>query len=127
VPRRRFPTKLVIWGVLLLAAAVFAVQGGEYGTTDLFSQRARRATLAAVVDSLRLEVDSLRGYRDAIARDPVVQERIAREEFGMIRTGELLYRFAEQGDSLPAPSDSVGGGEGEDEGPEGGSATAPSP
>ena len=94
MPRRRFPTKPVLWTVFLLAALFFAVQGGEYGTTDLFDQRARRATLAATVDSLRAEVDSLREYRDAIASDPAVQERIAREEFGMIRPGELLYRFA---------------------------------
>ena len=112
---------------MLLAAAFFAVQGGEYGTTDLFSQRARRATLAVVVDSLRQEVDSLRRYRDAIARDPAVQERIAREEFGMIRSGELLYRFAEPGDSLPAPTDSVDGGEAtEGDDPDVGS-TPPSP
>ena len=94
MPRRRFPIKPVLWTVFLLAAGFFAVQGGEYGTTDLFDQRARRATLAAAVDSLRAEVDSLRRYRDAIASDPAVQERIAREEFGMIRPGELLYRFA---------------------------------
>ena len=102
MPRRRFPTRLVIWSAVLLSAAFFAVQGGEYGTTDLFDQRARRAALSAAVDSLRLEVDSLRAYRDAIAEDPAVQERIAREEFGMIRAGELLYRFAEPGDSVAA-------------------------
>ena len=90
MPRRRFPTKLVLWALFLLAAGFFAVQGGEYGTTGLFDQRARRAALAATVDSLRTEVDSLRRYRDAIAGDPAVQERIAREEFGMIRPGELL-------------------------------------
>ena len=94
MPRRRFPTKPVLWTVFLVAALLFAVQGGEYGTTDLFDQRARRSALAATVDSLRAEVDSLRRYRDAIASDPAVQERIAREEFGMIRPGELLYRFA---------------------------------
>ena len=127
MPRRRFPTKLVIWSAVLLAAAFFAVQGGEYGTTDLFSQRARRATLAVVVDSLREEVDSLRRYRDAIARDPAVQERIAREEFGMIRSGELLYRFAEPGDSLPAPTDTVDGGEPREGDDPDGASTLPSP
>jgi cell division protein FtsB len=105
VPRRRFPLSLVLWSAFLLCAALFAVQGGEYGTTDLFSQRARRARLAATVDSLRAEVDSLRRYRDAIAGDPVVQERIAREEFGMIKGGELLYRFADEGAEPSATPD----------------------
>jgi cell division protein FtsB len=48
------------------------------------------------VDSLRHEVDSLTALRRAVATDPALQERIAREEFGMVRGDkELLYRFAE--------------------------------
>jgi cell division protein FtsB len=92
---------LVIGLVLVM---VWALQGGEYGTTDLFRQRARRASLQADVDSLARHVDSLRAYKRAIQTDPALQERIAREEFGMVRgERELLYRFAE------ADSTSVGG------------------
>ena len=83
--------------VLGVAAGIgviaFAVQGGEYGTADLFRQQARHERLRAEVDSLQHEVDSLELYRRAILEDPVTQERIAREVFGMIRPGELLYRF----------------------------------
>ena len=114
MPRRRFSAKYLVWAGVLAAAAFFAVQGGEYGTTDLFDQRARRAALQAAVDSLRAEVDSLRRYRAAIETDPAVQERIAREEFGMIRRGELLYRFADS---------TEGGGEGRRRG--GGGARSP--
>ena len=79
----------------LLAVAAFAVQGGEYGTTDLVRQRGRERVLRAAVDSLQRAVDSLESYKKAVATDPVVQERIAREEFGMVRGDkELLYRFA---------------------------------
>ena len=95
MPRRRIRPRLVIWLSVLAAAAVFAVQGGEYGTLDLFRQRARRVELQAKVDSVRREVDSLRAYHLSIATDPRVQERIAREDFGMIRPGELLYRYVE--------------------------------
>ena len=92
--------KHLVWALVILAAAVFAVQGGEYGTSDLFRQRARREQLRAAVDSLRREVDSLAAHRRAVATDPVVQERIAREEFGMVRgERELLYRFAEPEES----------------------------
>jgi cell division protein FtsB len=84
------------WFALAIVALLFAVQGGEYGTSDLFRQRARRARLRAAVDSLRREVDSLSALRRAVATDPALQERIAREEFGMVRGDkELLYRFAE--------------------------------
>ena len=84
------------WFAVGLAALLFAIQGGEYGTSDLFHQRARRTRLRAAVDSLRHEVDSLTALRRAVATDPALQERIAREEFGMVRGDkELLYRFAE--------------------------------
>jgi cell division protein FtsB len=89
----------LVSAVVLLAAAVFAVQGGEWGTTDLVRQRASLARVNHDVDSLKHEVDSLRKYRAALATDPALQERIAREEFGMVRGNkELLYRFTE-----PAP------------------------
>ncbi len=75
--------------------AAFAVQGGEYSTLDIFRQHARRTALRTEIDSLQRQVDSLTRLVHAIETDPVVQERIAREEFGMIRGNkEILYRFA---------------------------------
>ena len=88
--------KRLLWLLVVLAAATFAVQGGEYGTSDLFRQRERRRRLQAEVDTLQREVDSLTAWKRAVATDPAVQERIAREEFGMVRGDkEVLYRFAE--------------------------------
>lgn len=87
---------LVVAGVV--AALAFAVQGGEYGTTDLWRQKQRRARLLRTNDSLARVVDSLRRYKRRLETDPALQERIAREEFGMVRGNrELLYRFAEPG------------------------------
>ena len=88
--------KLVVLAVVA-AVLVFAVQGGEYGTTDLFKPRLRRQALLARIDSLQRVVDSLGRQKRAIQTDPAVQERIAREEFGMVRgEKEMLYRFAEK-------------------------------
>ena len=42
---------------------------------------------------MRVPVSWLREYVDA-PTDPAVLERLAREHFGMIREGEVLYRFA---------------------------------
>ena len=89
--------RLVVAGVVL-AAVIFAVQGGEYGTSDLLRQRQRRIRLTTTIDSLQRLVDSLKGYKRRLETDPVLQERIAREEFGLVRGNkELLYRFAEPG------------------------------
>ena len=88
--------KLVILAAVA-AVLVFAIQGGEYGTTDLFKQRLRRQALLARIDSLQRLVDSLGRQKRAIETDPAVQERIAREEFGMVRGDkEMLYRFADK-------------------------------
>jgi len=88
--------KQVLIGAGVLAALIFAVQGGEYGTRDLMRQRARRAALVATIDSLQHIVDSLRRYKTRVETDPALQERIAREEFGLVRGDkELLYRLAE--------------------------------
>jgi cell division protein FtsB len=89
---------LVAAGVL--AALAFAIEGGEYGTRDLMRQKQRHARLASAIDSAQRIVDSLQRYKKRLETDPVLQERIAREEFGMVRGDkELLYRIAEPRDS----------------------------
>ena len=92
--KERVARLLVLAGIV--AALAFAVQGGEYGTTDLWRQRHRRIALTRANDSLHHLVDSLKLYKRRLETDPALQERIAREEFGMVRGNkELLYRFAE--------------------------------
>jgi cell division protein FtsB len=88
--------KRIVLAAVLLGIVVFAVQGGEYGTSDLVRQRSRRERLQSRIDSLTLLVDSLERRKRAIRTDAATQERIAREEFGMVKgEKELLYRFAE--------------------------------
>jgi cell division protein FtsB len=88
-----------VWLAGSVAAVWFAIQGGEYGTSDLLRQRNQRARLDREIDSLQRVVDSLKRYKARVLTDARTQERIAREEFGMVRGKELLYRFAEP-DSL---------------------------
>jgi len=79
----------------------FALQGGEYGTTDLFALRRQEADERAQVARLRAVVDSLQRVAQAIEHDPRTQERVARERFGMIRRGELLYRLVPADSTAP--------------------------
>src|SRR4029453_10188582 len=66
--------KRLIWFAIAGAALYFVVQGGEYGTTDLVRQRMEKRRLAATIDSLESEVDSLRKFRKAVETDPKTQE-----------------------------------------------------
>jgi cell division protein FtsB len=79
--------------VALAFALYFAIQGGEYGTTDLLQLRADVEREQEQVTRLEQVVDSLARDAEAIRRDPRVQERVARESFGMIRKGEYLFRI----------------------------------
>ena len=91
--------RLVV-GAGALLVAWFAVQGGEYGTTDLWRQQKKRAKVEAEIAALQHVVDSLNAVKKSVTSDPKVQERIAREEFGFVRGDkELVYRFADPVDS----------------------------
>jgi len=105
-PRRRAPgepltNKQIIGRVVIacfgLAVVTFAVQGGEYGSTDLIRQRAQLQRERRAVDSLAAEVERLKVYKKSVETDPVMQEKLAREEFGMVKGDrEMLYRFLEK-------------------------------
>ena len=88
--------KRYVWWALIALAIFFALQGGEYSTRDLFVLRGRTQRLNHQVDSLQRYVDSLARYLRAVKSDSATQERIAREEFGMVRgEKEILYRFGD--------------------------------
>lgn len=78
---------------VLAVMVVVAVQGGEYSTGDYLELRRRVAQERAAEARLTAIVDSLTRERKAILTDPRVQERIAREQWGMIRPGERIYKL----------------------------------
>jgi cell division protein FtsB len=93
---RRGRVRALVLSAAVFAGLAFAVEGGEYGTSDLLRQRARERRLRVEIDSLARVVDSLQRYKQRVETDPKLQERIAREEFGLVRGNkEVLYRFAD--------------------------------
>jgi cell division protein FtsB len=83
------------WAIVagLLVALYFALQGGEYGVLDLRQIRQETVEESTAVAQLQILVDSLERVAVAIERDPRMQERVARERFGMLKPGEFLYRL----------------------------------
>ena len=69
------------------------VFGGEYSTFDWLSLRRQVAEERQAVQQLRATLDSLGRLAHNLETNPVTQERAAREQFGMIRDGEILYRL----------------------------------
>ena len=100
-----FSARRIVTITAIAGGVLFALQGGEYGTWDLIQQRTRKERLLAQIDTLQHQIDSLERVKKAVETDPATQERIAREQFGMVRGDkEMLYRFAEPADSAhPKP------------------------
>ncbi len=87
--------KLILWGIIA-AAVFFALQGGQYSTLDLLRFGSEQRRLTAEIDSLKAEVDSLQAYKRALATDAKLQERIAREMWGMVKDGEIIYKLVDE-------------------------------
>jgi cell division protein FtsB len=80
---------------LLLAAGYYAGFGGEYSALELRSIRAEVAEGKVALGDLDRETEELAARADALVNDGRALETLARENFGMIREGEVLYRFAD--------------------------------
>jgi cell division protein FtsB len=83
----------IVTAVLIAAATVFAFAAGEYGTLDWFELRREERDERIRITELQHQVDSLQKVAAGLEKDPRTQERVAREEFGMIRKGEHVYRL----------------------------------
>jgi cell division protein FtsB len=87
------------------AVLFFTIEGGEWGTRDLWSQQGRKARLDAEVAQLERDVDSLRQELKSLQTDDARLEHLAREKYGMVKGGkELLYWV---GNSTTPGSDSA--------------------
>ncbi len=99
-PRRRRPGRILV--LLFVPVAIYyAVWGGEYSAIDLLRLREQTAAEVQRLAEVRRDVDALRALSERLEADPATIERVARERFGMIRPGEVLYRFVET--DPPAP------------------------
>jgi cell division protein FtsB len=84
-----------------LALVLFAALAGEFSTPNWWKLRRQLAQERDSVASLEVQVDSLSRAAHELETNPATQERVAREEFGMIRNGEILYRLVPR--SRPTP------------------------
>jgi cell division protein FtsB len=82
---------------LVLAAVFFVVQGGEYSTPQWLSLRTKERAARAEVAALTREVDSLARVKKLVETDKDTQERVAREQYGMLRAGETEFTLVRPG------------------------------
>lgn len=84
-------------------AVYFAVAGGEYSFFDVRGAEEELKVRRHELPVVRWQIDSLRARIDSLEHSDPFLERFARESYGFIRDGELLYRLTEtEAESEPA-------------------------
>lgn len=85
---------------VLLLAALAIVLAGVFPFRQLIAQERLVANTQAQLDALVAENEALTSEIDAIAT-PTELERIAREQYGMVRPGEISYVVELEGGAVP--------------------------
>jgi cell division protein FtsB len=87
--------------MVLILAAVFAWTGGTFSESNYLALKRSEIEANRRLTRLKHEVDSLQALRDSLEGNPAVQERVARELFGMMRPGEIVFTIVPDSAGLP--------------------------
>lgn len=105
MPTSKTSRRWVIYTVsaLLVSMSLFTAFG-ERGAFHLWRLRGEKKKLEEKNYLVQKENEALRERIDRIRHDDLYLEKVAREELGLVRPGEILYRFAS-----PAPKKNKSG------------------
>lgn len=79
----------LLWGAVLFLLALLALAGGK-SYRDLAAVRERESVLESQLAATRAEIESVERRLERLRRDPLTLERLAREELGMVRPGDVV-------------------------------------
>lgn len=85
--QRSLPTLI---GVGLILALLFLARAGSESYAGLAELAEREAELEIDLEETRLRVEGLKHRVGSLQDDPVVLERLAREELGLVRPGDTV-------------------------------------
>ena|SRR5689334_14626654 len=92
--------RLLFWGAgLLLGYLVYSFVGGDDGLIRIRALQHETKVLRARKETLTLAADQVDKTRKSTPRDPLLDERVARERFHMVKKDEILYRYPADEDS----------------------------
>jgi cell division protein FtsB len=110
-PTRRFlrlpPTemkqkrrRLMLWGATILVGwLVYSFVGGDSGLIRIRALQGETKALRAKKVALAAAAVRVDQSRKETAKDPLLEERVARERFHMVKKDEILYRYEADEDS----------------------------
>lgn len=82
----------------LIAVATPSLLLGSQGVRQLLDLRQQRARLRTATVVQARDNDVLRATIHKLKSDPQYLEGLARQELGLVRAGETVYRFSASGD-----------------------------
>jgi cell division protein FtsB len=71
---------------------VSAILLGDSGLFSIVSMKGMKSALQDEISALEQTRDGATAYNDDLRNDPWTVEKVAREEYGMIKDGETCYR-----------------------------------
>lgn len=84
-PVRSMTAAAVLFLVLLLGLA------GARSWRDLDRARTRQSELAVKIEDTEARIDALERRIERLRHDPLLLERLAREELGLVKEGEVVF------------------------------------
>ena len=100
-PARSDSFRPVLGATVLLVLALLAIAGLK-SSRDLETARARERLLEKRIAETRAESERLRVRIDRLRHDPGMLERLAREDLGMVRPGDVIIELPVPG-AAPSP------------------------
>jgi cell division protein FtsB len=100
-PREGRPVRSVTVAAVLFLLLLLGTAGAR-SWRDLERSRDREAELTAKIEETSARIDALERRIRRLRHDPLLVERLAREELGLAREGEVVFVVPEE--SSPPPS-----------------------
>ena len=100
-PARSDSFRPVLGATVLLVFALLAIASLK-SNRDLQAARSRERMLTEKIAVTRLESERLRVRIDRLRHDPAMLERLAREDLGLVRPGDMIVELPEV-QAAPAP------------------------
>lgn len=93
----KLPKKIGRWILIavLLVLLYFSLTGDE-GLINLYRSHYDTKKMKSEITELKTTVDSLKNTIEKLMNDTTYIERIARENLGMAKKGEKVYKFIEE-------------------------------
>ncbi len=99
-----------VLGAVVVGALLLLAGAGVKSYKDLATARAREAALEQAIADAEGRIEQLHGRIERLKSDPSTLERLAREELGMVRAGDVVIVLppeagpSEPGATRPSPA-----------------------